>query len=59
MIMYITVDSKSELCYDKHTKGQSSEMQAVERGKRKEAKPSDIHALDSRIYLSLCVPWVA
>lgn len=34
--MHTNVDSKSELCYDKYTKGQSSEMQAGEEDKRKE-----------------------
>lgn len=53
MIMHTNVDSNSELCYDKHSKGQSSEVQAGEgENGRKEAKPSDIHGADSRLYLN-------
>lgn len=40
MIMHTNVDSKSEPCYDKHTKGQSSEMQLGEGGHKEGKRPN-------------------
>lgn len=39
--MHTHVDSKSELCYDKHTKGQSSEEEAGE-GEKEGKRPSQV-----------------
>lgn len=51
MITHTNVDSKSELCYDKHTKG--TKYCDASRGRvakeRKQAKPTDVYGADESI----------
>ena len=63
MIMHTNVDSKSELCYDKHTKGTKycdAGQGSMAKG-RKQAKPTDVYGADSSIFCFklVCVHWMA
>lgn len=63
MIMHTNVDSKSELCYDKHTKGTKycdAGSGRVAKG-RTQAKPTEVYGVDSSVFCFklICVHWMA